>query len=99
MKCTDCSGFVKEVYGKMGLQLPRTAHKQYEYVYKIQSEDRKAGDLVFFSRGSQIFHVGIYIGDNRMIHASASSGVTEQSLLDPYFANRYAGCGRIPALQ
>jgi cell wall-associated NlpC family hydrolase len=91
----DCSGFVMSVYQNSGIDLPRTSQQQFNYVQLIDNHEREAGDLVFFKRNNKIFHVGIYLGDNYMIHASSSKGVIIQSIADDYFDDKYAGSGRI----
>lgn len=91
----DCSGFVMSVYQNAGIDLPRTSQQQFNYVQLINNFEREAGDLVFFKRNNKIFHVGIYLGDNYMIHASSSKGVIIQSIDDNYFDDKYAGSGRI----
>jgi cell wall-associated NlpC family hydrolase len=93
--CTDCSGFVQSVYKSVGLELPRTAAKQYIYAEKINERGARPGDLVFFSKGGRISHVGLYIGGNQIIHASSSRGVIRQSLNDYYLSTRRAGFGRV----
>lgn len=90
----DCSGFVMNVYSSVGINLPRTAAEQYDYVQRINSDDKKAGDLVFFKKTAGISHVGIYIGNNEIIHSSSGRGVTIQSFEDPYLQSLYAGMGR-----
>lgn len=91
----DCSGFVKNIYNDVGVDLPRTAHQQYNYAKKIADKDRKTGDLVFFSKGSKISHVGIYIGGGKIIHSSSGKGVIQQSLTDTYLQSIYVGAGRV----
>ena len=93
--CTDCSGFVMSVYGKFGLKLPRTAREQYIFAGKVKINSKRAGDLVFFRKNGKIYHVGIYAGNNQVIHASSSKGVIKQSLSDSYLSKRLAGIGRI----
>jgi cell wall-associated NlpC family hydrolase len=69
----DCSGFVKKMYGKIGVQLPRTAAEQVKVgqpVYRL--EDLISGDRLYFwdaSRG-MIGHTGIYLGGGRFVHSS-----------------------------
>jgi len=93
--CTDCSGFVCSVYKEFGIELPRTAWDQYFYVTVIDNDMVQAGDLVFFKNNGVIYHVGIYAGNNEMIHASSSKGVIKQNLDDPYFKKNFAGFGRV----
>jgi len=96
----DCSGFVQRVYSSVGVQLPRTAAEQFNASKSIAASDSKAGDLIFFSFiGSGISHVGIYAGNNEVIHASSSRGVIRQPLNDSYLSAGYAGVRRvIPSL-
>lgn len=91
----DCSGFVMAVFQNSGIEIPRTSQQQFNYVQLINNYEREAGDLVFFKKNNQIFHVGIYLGDNFMIHASSSKGVIIQSIDDNFFDDKYAGSGRI----
>ncbi|VAL63621.1 lipoprotein spr [Enterobacter kobei] len=55
----------------------------------------KAGDLVFFQTGPNRKHVGVYIGDNRFIHASSSQGVTVSTLTDDYWQAHYITARRV----
>lgn len=98
----DCSGFVTQVfYRSLGIKLPRTSEQQHLYCIPIPGEKLQPGDLVFFTvRGnSKIGHVGIYIGDNFMIHASVSKGVIITSLDQNYYVDNFYGAGRVAALQ
>jgi cell wall-associated NlpC family hydrolase len=73
----DCSGFVQYVFGRNGVDLPRTSRQQAGAGQPIPSdaESLEPGDLMLFaSRGGRIDHVGIYAGDNRMLHSSAGMG-------------------------
>lgn len=99
----DCSGLVVQVYKKVfDISLPRTSRDQYAYCERIKRKDITVGDLVFFAtrRGDlkTVSHVGIYIGDNRMIHASSSRGVIISNLDETYYTKRYVSAGRIKAL-
>jgi cell wall-associated NlpC family hydrolase len=91
----DCSGFVLQVYTALGVKIPRTSNQQYDYVKKIDFDEKKTGDLIFFSKNSKINHVGIYIGSGEMIHASSSSGVIKQAINEAYFEDKIAGIGRV----
>lgn len=101
-KGTDCSGFLMEIFSEcVGVKLPRSAREQKEYCHPIDREYLAVGDLVFFSSkrsGGRISHVGMYIGNGRMIHASSSRGVVEDDLSMQYFVTHYRGAGRIPVL-
>lgn len=93
--CIDCSGLVQIVYSSIGLSMPRTASDQYLICKKIDETNVKAGDLVFFGSKNVISHVGIFVGDNQIIHASSSKGVILQSLDDPYLSSKFNSYGRI----
>ncbi|MBQ7039977.1 MAG: C40 family peptidase [Clostridia bacterium] len=94
----DCSGLVHYVYRQFGYTLNRTAADQMYHGTAVAKSDLMPGDLVFFNnRGtSYIGHVGIYIGNNQMVHASTSStGVIITDLDSGYYTERYAGARRI----
>jgi cell wall-associated NlpC family hydrolase len=93
--CTDCSGFVMMVFQSVGVQLPRTAEDQYEFSTKVKRSNLLAGDLVFFKDKKKVSHVGLYVGNNRFIHASSSQGVMSSSLDETYFDGRFCGGGRV----
>lgn len=79
-KGTDCSGFTKLIYQKYGFNIPRTATTQYNYGKKINISDLKPGDLVIYGE-RKIEHVGMYIGNNRIVHASsARTGIKYSNL-------------------
>ncbi len=99
---TDCSGFVMEVYKTVtGIDIPRNSSAQNDYCEYLDRDELEVGDLVFFSSkksGGKIAHVGLYIGDGTMIHASSSKGVIESSLSQNYYIEHYVGAGRVPAI-
>lgn len=98
----DCSGFVLEVYkAATGIKLPRTSYNMRDYCIKIDRDNLLIGDLVFFSSSKsngKVGHVGMYIGNNRMIHSSSSRGVIESSLDENYYVKYYHSAGRVPAI-
>ena len=65
----DCSGYTRWVFRKVGRHLPRTASAQARFAHHIRRAARRTGDLVFFSSGGHVYHVGIYAGHNRIWHA------------------------------
>ena len=74
-KGLDCSGIVKYVFAKLGVELPHRAAllaKLGDPIVKDTAE-MQPGDLLVFGKGKRISHVGIYVGDGMMIHASSSS--------------------------
>ncbi len=90
----DCSGLVQFVYKQVGIFLPRTSHAQYQSLTKIDHPE--VGDLVFFAYDKHINHVGIYVGNNKMLHAPSSNKHVEIASLDsPYWQKRYAGARRV----
>ena len=96
----DCSGFVLQVFNhSLGIKLPRTSHQQFQHCTPLTRDQLQPGDLVFFTiRGSsKVGHVGIYIGNDKMIHASSSQGVIITPLSQKYYATNYYGAGRINA--
>ena len=71
----DCSGLTLYSFKKAGKKLPRTAAQQYNKTHHISSGSCRAGDLVFFHYGSNVYHVGIYAGHNKIWHAPKSGSV------------------------
>lgn len=93
----DCSSFTGEVFRKYNKTiLPRTAKEQYKEGKEVHYHYLKYGDLVFFKTdGRTVSHVGIYIGENRFIHASSSRGVIISSMREKYWADCYFGARRV----
>jgi cell wall-associated NlpC family hydrolase len=95
----DCSGFTRYVFeNSRGLVLPRQADQQAKApgLVAVKREDLKPGDLVFFNTMKRTFsHVGIYIGDNRFIHApSQGKDIRTDDLSFAYWAKRFTGARR-----
>ncbi|MGK5627491.1 C40 family peptidase [Streptomyces sp. URMC 123] len=65
----DCSGLTQYAYKRAGKNLPRTAAAQYNRTRHIPASGRQAGDLVFFHSGRNVYHVGIYAGNNTIWHS------------------------------
>lgn len=92
----DCSGLVYYTFRKAGLAVPRTSQAQYRAARPVPIAQAEPGDLVFFGRRGSISHVGIYLGDERFVHAPESGRtVTVAHLADGYYRARFAGAGRI----
>jgi hypothetical protein len=94
----DCSAFTQNLLASLyGLSIARTSKEQYANCKRIKKDDLEEGDLVFFytTRKKVIAHVGVYLCNNKFIHASVSSGVMISDLNDEYFAKRYIGAGRV----
>ncbi len=95
----DCSGFTRHVFEmSLGRVLPRSADEQAAApgLIAVKREDLRPGDLVFFNTLRRTFsHVGIYIGDNRFIHAPRSGkSVRTEDMSFAYWAKRFTGARR-----
>jgi cell wall-associated NlpC family hydrolase len=93
----DCSGFTRYVYSKYGISLPHSSAAQAHVGRPVSRGELKAGDLVFFAtRGRRIGHVGIYIGNNQIVHAATyGRGVRTDSLSSGYYSGRYRCARRV----
>lgn len=93
---TDCSGFTLQSFNAIGINLPRTARQQIYCGTKVSRDNLQRGDLIFFNTRGFVSHVGIYLGGGRFIHASSGARkVTESSLGESYYSNRFIGARRI----
>lgn len=90
-KGTDCSGFTYLIYQNFGISIPRTATTQYNFGKKIEVSELKPGDLIIYGE-SQIEHVGMYIGNGQIVHASNERTGIKYSQM--YYRN-IIGCVRI----
>jgi hypothetical protein len=86
-----------QLYKSLGIKLPHSSRGQFRYGAPVSRKDLLPGDLLFFKTGrGGISHVGMYIGDSRMIHAAnPRKGVRIDSLNAPYYSRRYAGARRL----
>jgi cell wall-associated NlpC family hydrolase len=94
----DCSGLVNYVFRDMlDLRLPRTSRALAEYQGpRIDARRLAPADLVFFGRGGNVFHVGIYVGEGRFVHAPSTGGTVRLDHLDgPYWRDHYTGARRV----
>jgi cell wall-associated NlpC family hydrolase len=94
----DCSGFVRHVFSDaLGVLLPRTAVEMARVGETIPKDELQPGDLVFFNTLRRSFsHVGIYLGDNKFMHAnSRGGGVRVDDMTGRYWAKRFNGARRI----
>ncbi|MBQ0746852.1 MAG: C40 family peptidase [Marinobacter sp.] len=91
----DCSGFITTAYREsLGQKLPRTTSQMLRHGDVVHPDDVKPGDIVFFRIAGKDQHAGIYMGDNRFIHASTSSGVIMSELNGYYWKDRFSGARR-----
>ena len=85
----DCSGFIMTAYQEgLGKRLPRTTGQMLASGNVIHPGEIEPGDVVFFRIGGKEQHAGIYMGGDRFIHASTSSGVTQSSISGYYWTGR-----------
>lgn len=91
----DCSGYVKYVFDQFGITLSRTVATQWKEGTSVSKSSLKLGDLVFFKIGSKVSHVGIYVGNNKFIHASTSKGVVISNMDSSYWSSYYYGARRV----
>lgn len=86
----DCSGFTKYVFAKQGVALPRVSREQAQVGEYVARENLRKGDLIFFSKRGVVNHTGIYLGQNRFIHASSvGKGVAISSLNESYYDSHF----------
>lgn len=92
----DCSGLVQYVCRKVGISVNRTSRAQYSNGVAVAKSDLQPGDLVFFSKGSGISHVGIYAGNGQVIHSPRpGKTVTYASLANMCSYSNYVGARRV----
>lgn len=91
----DCSGLTSYAFKQAGINLNRIASDQYSNGVAVSKDNLMRGDLVFFSYGGGINHVGIYIGNGKFVHASTYDTGVIVSSLSGYYLNVYAGAVRV----
>lgn len=94
----DCSGFVQHVYlNTLGIKLPRTSAQMSRLGKGLDVGQLHPGDLVFFNINHRPFsHVGIYVGEERFVHApSSGKAIMVVNMRDKYWNSRYNGARRI----
>ena len=93
----DCSGFVKHVYQKQGITLPRTVKDMALVLPQISKNAVHSGDLVYFNtNGNSFSHVGIYVNNDQFVHAPSrrTGKVLVSSLKNQYWQKHYIGARR-----
>src|SRR3954453_6142858 len=88
----DCSGYTRWVFARVGRHLPRTSRAQSAAVRHVSRSHRRTGDLVFFSSGGRVFHVGIYAGHNRIWPAPHTGSVVHRERI---WTTRGVSYGRV----
>ncbi|PKP51479.1 MAG: glycoside hydrolase [Bacteroidetes bacterium HGW-Bacteroidetes-12] len=96
-KGVDCSGFTNLLYNNVyNKELPRSSSDIAAVAKSVSKKELSEGDFVFFSiRSNKVDHVGIYLANNRFVHASTSKGVIISSLEHPYYAKYFKKGGRL----
>lgn len=93
----DCSGYIRYVYNKFDISLPRTSAEQFKVGETVAKDKLQPGDMVFFANTYKkgISHTGIYLGDGEFISAKGKGILTANLNTDPYWAPKYAGAKRL----
>ena len=93
----DCSGFMQYIFKRsMGITLPRTSAEMATVGQQVDRANLKPGDMVFFGSGGRVSHVGMYIGNDRFIHAPRTGRDIEiTSMNGNYWKSRYITARRV----
>ncbi|SFV54533.1 Invasion associated protein p60 [hydrothermal vent metagenome] len=94
----DCSGYTSYVFKKLGVKLPRVSRGQSKFGKLVKRENLQVGDLLFFDTGRKgvVNHVGIYLGNDKFIHASsAKKRVVISRLSKGFYSSRYKWARRV----
>lgn len=94
----DCSGLMQYVYKSIRVDIPRTAKAQYKHTKRIPLSKLQAGDLIFFHTRrtrTRVNHVGLYLGNNKFIHAPRRGKRVSVANLNKYWLRKVVGAGRI----
>ena len=82
----DCSGLTMFSYGRVGRSIPRTTDRQKAGLRAVSKSAKKRGDIILFVNGGDAYHAGVYIGKNRIVHASRSGTPVK---VDPIWTSSY----------
>jgi NlpC/P60 family len=97
----DCSGFVNQLFSSVySMTLPRSSSEQHQFTAPIKKTQMQEGDLVFFNTSSRkrkkyVSHVGVYLHNNKFVHASSSSGVMISDLTEAYWDKHFTSTRRV----
>lgn len=92
----DCSAFSQFLFASVyGFSIPRTAREQYNWTNRISRTELREGDLIFFNTRGGVSHVGVYLQNNKFVHASTSGGVMISDVYDEYWVKKFVGVGRL----
>jgi len=92
----DCSGFIGQLYAQVYRKsLPRTTGEIDKACSKVSKSSLKEGDLVFFDiNKKKSSHIGLYLQNDKFVHASTSKGVIISDLSNPYYQKTFSKGGR-----
>ncbi|MFC3749821.1 C40 family peptidase [Paenibacillus sp. GCM10012306] len=96
----DCSSFTKYIFGKYGVDLPRTSQAQSKVGKSVSKANLRVGDLIFFSSGGRatgknVTHVAVYAGNGKILHTYGSPGVTVSDLNSGNWKRTYLFARRV----
>ena len=96
-KGTDCSGFVSSIYRDVFcIEIARSSAGIWAQIVPMEKKDLQEGDIVFFKiRKGHISHVGVYLGNNKFMHAAVKGGVIISDLDEPYYHRYFYKGGRV----
>jgi len=91
----DCSGLVQYSYKRAGVAVPRTTGQLWSAMSPVGRHELRAGDLLFFKIEGKMSHVGLYLGEQRFVHAPQSGRkVSVESLNSPFYKAAFIRAGR-----
>ena len=91
----DCSGLVQYSYKRAGVAVPRTTGQLWSAMSPVGRHELRAGDLLFFKIEGKMSHVGLYLGEQRFVHAPQSGRkVSVESLSSPFYKAAFIRAGR-----
>ena len=91
----DCSGLVQYSYTRAGVRVPRTTGQLWSASDPVGRHELRAGDVLFFSIEGKLSHVGMYLGEQRFVHAPQSGrNVSVESLNSPFYQAAFIRAGR-----
>ena len=93
----DCSGLIQYVFRQEGLDVPRTSRKQADYSQNIPLMSAQPGDILFFEMATKkgVSHAGIYVGNDRFVHAPKTGRTVSYAKLSNYWLSRLNKVGRL----
>lgn len=94
----DCSSFIQTLFqDRFQTSLPRSSREQMALGERVEVNNLKSGDLLFFRTGPTRSHVGVYVGNNQFLHVSTRAGVEIAKLFSPYWKRNFITARRLGA--